>query len=334
MRWRYRRRVGSGNREGWSGRAFGLALEGSLGLECVVETRPAKRADTWLEKVPRAEVDRRWRAAAPRTVFERRLTDGRVGISVERDDELGFRVWAPRHGCYLIAADGRRVLCAPPSGPAWRWERLVLAQVLPLAAVLRGKDVLHASAVAVNGRAVAFLGRSGAGKTTLAGRIVAHGPSLVTDDVLAIDLSGQDVVVHRGAGVARIDARELRAMTGRERQVLGAVLARGEKCHVSPPLGPLRLPLALTYHLVRPADVGGVDIAAVHPDDPGLLLGNAFLPYVNDPERLRRLLDVCAEVAATTPLYEVRVGADTASADVAAAVLRHVEATLAEQPEP
>lgn len=326
--------MASGNRDGWSGRAFGLALEGSLGLECVVETGPSKRADTRLERVPRAEVDRRWRAASPRTVFERRLVDGRVGLSVQRDDELGFRVWAPRHGCYLVAADGRRVLCAPPSGPTWRWERLVLAQVLPLAAVLRGKDVLHASAVAVSDRAVAFMGRSGAGKTTLAGRIVANGARLVADDVLAIDLSGNDVLVHRGGAIARIDAAELRAMSAPERHVLGAVRARGEKWHVSPPLGPPRLPLALTYHLVRPAEVDHVDIAAVHPCDPALLLGNAFLPYVTDPERLRRLLDVCAAVAATTPLYEVRVGPDTASADVAAAVMRHVESALAGHPKP
>jgi len=102
--------VGSGNRDGWSGRAFGLALEGSLGLDCVVETRPAKRADTRLERVPRADVDRHWRAATPRTVFERRLADGRVGISVERDDELGFRVWAPRHGCFIVAPDRKSVV--------------------------------------------------------------------------------------------------------------------------------------------------------------------------------------------------------------------------------
>jgi ABC-type multidrug transport system ATPase subunit len=51
----------------------------------------------------------------------------------------------------------------------------VLAQVLPLAAVLRGIDVLHASAVALAAGPIAFLGGSGAGKTTLASRIVARG---------------------------------------------------------------------------------------------------------------------------------------------------------------
>jgi hypothetical protein len=320
--------VGSGNRDGWSGRAFGLALEGTLRLEGVVETPRVRQPDTRLERVARAEVDRRWRRAQPRTVFERRLGDGRVGLSVERDEGLGFRVWAPRHGCYLVSPDGRRVVGAPPTGPSWRWELLVLAQVLPLAAVLRGKDVLHASAVALHGRAVAFMGPSGAGKTTLAARIVANGARLVTDDVLAVDLSGQNVVVHRGSAVARIASAELRDMSHRERQALGPVIARGEKSHVSPPLSPQQLPLALTYHLVRPAGLRGAQIAAVRPYDPALLLGNAFLPYVADPGRLRRLLEICAAVAESTPLYEVRVGTDTASPDVAAAVLRHAESAL------
>lgn len=320
--------MGSGSGDGWSGRAFGLALEGTLGLESVVSSRAKERPDTCLELAPRVAVDRRWRNARPRTVLERRLHDGSIGLSVERDEEVGFRVWAPRHGCYLVTPDGRRVIGAPPSGPAWRWERLVLAQVLPLAAVLRGMDILHASSVALGGGAVAFLGSSGAGKTTLAGRIVARGARLVTDDVLALDLAGTSVRAHRGAAVVRIDPRELRAMTEDERRVLGNVQARAEKWHVAPPLAPARLPLSLTYHLVRPAEVDGVDIAAVRPYDPALLLGSAFLPYVTDPERLRRQLEVGAAVASSTPLYQVRVGSEASSAEVADAVLAHAQAAL------
>jgi hypothetical protein len=323
--------VASGNGDGWSGRAFGLALAGNLPLESVVPAPAARRADTWLERTARTDLDRRWRAAHPRTLLERRLVDGTVGLSVERDEEIGFRVWAPRHGCYLVAPDGRRVLAAPPAGPAWRWERLVLAQVLPLAAVLRGMDVLHASAVAIAGHAIAFMGRSGAGKTTLAGRIAAHGAQLVTDDVLAVDLARSAVRAHRGGAVARIDPQELRTMTASERRVLGAVHGRGEKWHVMPVLAPAQLPLGLTYHLVRPAEVHGTEIVAIQPYDPALLLGNAFLPYLMDPDRLRRQLDVCAAIADSTPLYQVRVGPRTASADVADAVLRHARSAIAER---
>jgi len=319
--------VGSGN-DGWAGRAFGLNLAGTLRLEGVVAAPAGRRADTRLERTSRAAVDERWRDATPRTVLEHRLVDGSVGLSVQRDDALGFRIWAPRHGCFLVAPDGRQVLAAPPSGPAWRWERLVLAQVLPLAAVLRGMEILHASAVAVAGRAVAFLGASGAGKTTLAGRIAARGAQLMTDDVLALDLAGTTVRAHRGSAVARIDPRELRSLTPDERRTLGPVRARGEKWHVAPPPAKDRLPLGLTYHLARAARFAGVEVVAVHPYDPALLLGNAFLPYLRDADRLRRQLDVCAAIARDTPLYQIRVGASAGSAQVAEAVLDHAESVL------
>ena len=53
------------------------------------------------------------------------------------------------------------------TGPG-EWQRFLIAQVLPFAAALHGLEVLHASAVTVAGRALALLGPSGAGKTSLA----------------------------------------------------------------------------------------------------------------------------------------------------------------------
>jgi hypothetical protein len=320
--------VGSGNGDAWSGRAFGLSLAGDLSLEGVVTSKHERRPDTRLRRVPRSTVDRLWRDAHPSTLLERRLVDGRVGLSVQRDPDVGFRVWAPRHGCYLVAPDGSDVAAAPPAGAAWRWERLMLAQVLPLAAALRGLEILHASAVEIAGHAVAFLGGSGVGKTTLAARIVARGARLVTDDVLAVDVANEAVRAHRGGAVARIDPRELRTMTGDERRGLGPVRARAEKWHVTPALASDELPLGLTYHLVRRPEVDDVEIVWVRPYDPALLLGSAFLSYLVGPERLRRQLDVCAAIADTTPLYQVQIGQGSTSADVSEAVLAHASSAL------
>jgi hypothetical protein len=320
--------VGSGNGDAWSGRAFGLSLAGDLALEGVVASPLDRQPDTRLRRVSRAEVDRRWRAAHPTVLLERRLVDGRVGLSVQRDAGVGFRVWAPRHGCYLVAPDGADVAAAPSAGAAWRWERLVLAQVLPLAAALRGREILHASAVEMAGQAVAFLGSSGVGKTTLAARIVARGARLVTDDVLAVDVANGAVRAHRGGAVARVDPRELRAMTADERRGLGPVRARAEKWHVAPAAASDELHMGLTYHLVRRPEVDDVEIVRVHPYDPALLLGSAFLTYLAEPERLRRQLDVCAAIADTTPLYQVHIGQGATSAAVSEAVLQHATSTL------
>jgi hypothetical protein len=53
--------------------------------------------------------------------------------------------------------------------------------------VLRGHPVLHGSAVAHDGSAIAFVGASGMGKSTLSSLLCADGAALVTDDVLRLD---------------------------------------------------------------------------------------------------------------------------------------------------
>lgn len=52
---------------------------------------------------------------------------------------------------------------------------------------LRGLPTLHASAVAVNGRAVAFLSRHGGGKSGLAAAMAQAGFPLLTDDLLVLE---------------------------------------------------------------------------------------------------------------------------------------------------
>jgi hypothetical protein len=56
----------------------------------------------------------------------------------------------------------------------------------------RGFLVLHASAVAVGGRAVAFMAQSGTGKSTLAAAFGQHGHELITDDFLCIEFDADE----------------------------------------------------------------------------------------------------------------------------------------------
>ncbi|MBE9039889.1 hypothetical protein IQ235_03670 [Oscillatoriales cyanobacterium LEGE 11467] len=69
---------------------------------------------------------------------------------------------------------------------------------LPLPMLLHQRKllVLHASAVSVGGRAIAFLGQSGQGKSTTAATLHQRNHPLVTDDALVIQLDGtSDAVV-------------------------------------------------------------------------------------------------------------------------------------------
>jgi hypothetical protein len=70
---------------------------------------------------------------------------------------------------------------------------------------LRGQTVLHASAVAREDAALAFVGQSGRGKSTLAALLCLHGAALVTDDVLVVD-PGPPVTCVGGASELRLRA--------------------------------------------------------------------------------------------------------------------------------
>ena len=65
-----------------------------------------------------------------------------------------------------------------------------LGPVMGVALRLRGMVCLHASAVVIDGQAVALIGESGAGKSTTAAAFAKRGHPVMTDDVLA--LSPQD----------------------------------------------------------------------------------------------------------------------------------------------
>jgi hypothetical protein len=67
--------------------------------------------------------------------------------------------------------------------------KLQRGQVRALLCDLRGGLAVHASAVAVEGRAVLFVGSSGAGKSTAAAHLcLAHGAQLLADDATLIEV--------------------------------------------------------------------------------------------------------------------------------------------------
>lgn len=100
---------------------------------------------------------------------------------------------------------------APPGMDAVLTSGALLSALL----FLRGTPVFHGSAVERDGSAIAFVGHSGQGKTTMATAFCAEGAAAVTDDVLVIDHSAKRrPTVRRGS-------RELRLRSGTA-ELLGA----------------------------------------------------------------------------------------------------------------
>lgn len=70
--------------------------------------------------------------------------------------------------------------------------------------IMAGHLVLHASAVHIRGRGLAFVGRSGMGKSTMATLMCAVGGSLLTDDVARVDIEGGRALLWPGGAESRL----------------------------------------------------------------------------------------------------------------------------------
>ena len=99
----------------------------------------------------------------------------------------GYLLRFPDLGDFAVSADGRAVRAWPALGISEdTMQHLYLNQVLPLALSKQGRIVFHASAIETGNRAIAFLGESGRGKSTLAASFAAGGQRFLTDDALLL----------------------------------------------------------------------------------------------------------------------------------------------------
>ena len=168
------------------------------------------------------ELERRWSPAAHTAEVVRELRDGDTALlTVELARPAGYLLHAPGVGRILVAPDGGELLCDPEPESA-EWTTLIPAQALPLAATLRGLEVLHASGVVVGGRAVLFAGAPGAGKSSLAAALLHRGAALLSDDTVALESRDGALIAHPGAALLHLRAAEHDRLSARERAVLGA----------------------------------------------------------------------------------------------------------------
>ncbi len=115
------------------------------------------------------------------------LADRQPMLFINRGDEQ-LLAWSAV-GAFRIASTDR-IEVSPVDGAADSLVALpLLGAVLATLLHRRGLLAFHASAVAVNGSAVALLGDKGAGKSTSAGALIAGGHSLIADDIVALDFA-------------------------------------------------------------------------------------------------------------------------------------------------
>jgi hypothetical protein len=300
--------------------AFGLEIDGDLEIPHVAAVPPTRGARHLTVEVAESRaIDRGWNARTVESIVDRRFPDGRPFMSIDYDPGRGFRIWAPHYGRYEVSVDGRRLRSAIPRRGN-RWERLFFAQAVPLAAALQRVGLFHASAVTTPGGVAAFVAPSGTGKTSVAAHLIARGATLVTDDVLALEIVDGVVMAHPGTGVLCIDPLEAQRLC----RPIGTVVGQSDKVHLSTRLVDTAAPLHAIFYLERGDDQRELCVRRIEPPDPQFLLASTFISYLRSPQYLLDHLDLCAQVAATVRLYNVSIPTGSAAVDVVA----EIEATL------
>jgi len=94
-------------------------------------------------------------------------------------------------GTFLIR-DGQEIIIDPVSHilDQRQLSFVILKSILPELIHQREQLILHANAIEVFGSAVAFMGESGAGKSTMTAALCKLGHKIVSDDVMVIDFIG------------------------------------------------------------------------------------------------------------------------------------------------
>jgi preprotein translocase subunit Sss1 len=100
-----------------------------------------------------------------------------------------FKGYLPEIGQFWIR-NGTEIIVEPTVGvDVQMLSSCILGSAFSVLLQQRGFLVLHASAAIIEGQAIAFIGSSGAGKSTTASAFMQRGYSVITDDVLAIQFS-------------------------------------------------------------------------------------------------------------------------------------------------
>jgi hypothetical protein len=308
----------------WHGSAFGVPVSAPEEIETLTACLApvGDDATTWTRVAERHALGAHWSGDGVERLVDFRFRDGRQMMSIDTDGGGAYLVEAPGHGMHVVSPDGMRIISVLPSNAPWNWQRLFVAQALPLAASMRGLELLHASAVSIDGRVFALTAPSGAGKTSIAMHLVARGGTLVTDDVLALDATPAAVKAYPGPRLMNADRHEL-AKVGEGRERLGTEFDSEEKVFLRPSLERGPLPLSALYRLVRQPSGTAVRIVEEAPPQAAALLGTTFLPFLTKPPRLTRHLDLASWLARSVRVFVLQIPADLSARGAAAMLECH-----------
>ena len=244
---------------------------------------------------------------AGQVILAHRTASGRC-LYIATDDGRTLRLRVPNRCEFAIDRDTRTLVSqTDPSADAGLTGVWLAGLVVAFLLNLEGRAVLHASAVEIDGAALAFAGPSGSGKSTLAALMCAAGARLVSDDVLRVETHDRPVCVG--------GAPQLRLRPGADWALRRFVTAPpitptadGRLAIAPPPAPAARLPLAVVVlpRLTAAADavglreLGGVQALVA-------LAASSRIVGWTQPDLARRQFHAIAAIAERVRIVEATV---------------------------
>jgi hypothetical protein len=229
--------------------------------------------------------------------------EGELVATFHREPD-GYAVRFVDRADFVISLAGAKVTCKPVPGVSAATVRdLYLNQVVPMIRGQAGELVIHASAAAVNGGALAFVASSGQGKSTLAAGFARAGWPFLSDDGIYLTREGAGYLANPNRASFRLRQDSEAFLAGQpipdENEDDKSRVEAGSNL----PFQSEPLPLRALYFLGP--DVSPAPRLAPLSRQRALaeLINHSFLLDVADRCRLKRHFDTLGELVESVPSY-------------------------------
>jgi hypothetical protein len=232
--------------------------------------------------------------------------DGTVWTEFYRSGDV-YLLRFPDLADFEVSADGTVVVSHPVEDvDDATVEHLYVNQLVPLALSRQGRPAFHASVVTVPGGAVAFLGKTGMGKSTLAASFALHDAAFLTDDALIIEEAKDGCRALPSHASLRLWEDSVDALLAVETPQAAPVnystktrLLAGDALAYSEESQPL-----LAAFVLESADASDVTIQALAGLDRYMAwLGNSFLLDIEDHELLAQHFEWTHRISGAVPTF-------------------------------
>jgi HPr Serine kinase C-terminal domain len=305
-------------RRGARYRLYGLRVQADRpipGLAPVEEEGGEPELRIWMGRVPE-DVFAPDGAEEPWYVSPRMTPADDPTVVVHRRPDGAFRLRYADGCAYHVDAAAAHVACTWPAHfTVEDAATYLLGPVFGLVLRLRGVPSLHASAVGVDGVAVALVGPAGSGKSTTAAALAARGHALLADDVLALRRTGDAILAQPAYPHLRLWPDIVPTLLGPGAE-LPPLTPNWDKrgLRLDEAFHPHPLPLGAVYVLCgreagadapRLEPMGGMDAVLE-------LVANAYVGWFPDRAAQARELEVLGRLARTVPAAWAIPSADPA----------------------